>query len=502
MHDSLIKKIITTPVYDIALETNLERMRILSEKYGNEIFIKREDEQSVFSFKLRGAYQKIKGLGKEARERGVIAASAGNHAQGVALAASKLSCPATIVMPKPTASIKVDNCKRLGAKVILYGDNFDEACKYALALAKEQNLSFIHPYDDEDVMAGQGTIAMELLRSLTGPVKAVFIPVGGGGLCAGMAAFIKFFRPEIKVITVEAEGSACFKAAKEADSRVVLPRVDLFAEGVAVKQIGEKTFEVLKKTVDESLTVSNDEIAAAVKDIFVDTRAIAEPSGAVGLAGLKKYIRNNNLKGETLATVLTGANVNFERLRVLSQMSEMSEGEILFTARLPERPGSFLSFCIAIDGADVSEFNYRFSNPSQAHVFVGIVLKPGQHREELYSKLDQLGYDVVDMTENNLAKTHVRYMIGGHPSSPKDEVLFSFEFPERPGALRKFLESFASRWNLTLFHYRNQGTSIGRVFVGLDIPKAERAEAKECFEKLGYPYTIEGDNIAYDFFLK
>ena len=502
MFSEIVKKIIATPVYEVAKESPLDKMAILSAKLGNSILVKREDQQEVFSFKLRGAYQKIHSLSSVELSRGVIAASAGNHAQGVALAASRLNCRATIVMPKPTASIKVNNVRRLGAEVVVYGDNFDEACAYALDLAKEKGLSFIHPYDDADVIAGQGTIAMELLRQNPEELDAVFIPVGGGGLISGMATYIKTFRPEIKVYAVEPEGCACCKAAMDSGSRVVLEKVDLFAEGVAVKQLGALPFEILKGILDGCITVTQEEICAATRDIFNDTRAISETSGAVGLAGMKKYIRETNSSGKVFATVLSGANINFERLRVISQLAEMAEGEILFSAKLKEQPGSFRAFCSAIDGHDVTEFNYRHSDENKAYVFVGIMLGPGRKREDLFAKLNGLGYEIVDMTGNSLAKTHVRYMVGGHANLKGEEMLFQFEFPERAGALRKFLDAMGSRWDITMFHYRNLGASIGRVFLGLAVPGEDKEKLNEFLEGLGYSYTIEKNNPAYEYFLR
>ena len=502
MFSEIVKKIIATPVYEVAKESPLDKMAILSAKLSNTILVKREDQQEVFSFKLRGAYQKIHSLAKEELKRGVIAASAGNHAQGVALAASRLGCKATIVMPKPTATIKVNNVRRLGAEVVVYGDNFDEACAYALDLAKEKGLSFIHPYDDPDVIAGQGTIAMELLRQDPEELDAVFIPVGGGGLISGIASYIKTFRPEVKVFAVEPEGCACCKAAMDNGKRVVLDKVDLFAEGVAVKQLGELPFEILKDNLDGCITVTQEEICSAIRDIFNDTRAISETSGAVGLAGMKKYIRETEAKDKVFATVLSGANINFERLRVVSQLAEMAEGEILFSAKLKEEPGSFRAFCSAIDGHDVTEFNYRHSDNSNAYVFVGIMLGAGQKREELYAKLNGLGYEITDMTGNSLAKTHVRYMVGGHANLASEEMLFQFEFPERAGALRKFLDAMGSRWDITMFHYRNLGASIGRVFLGLAVPPEDKDKLNEFLEGLGYSYTLEKNNPAYEYFLR
>ncbi|MBP5627391.1 threonine ammonia-lyase, biosynthetic [bacterium] len=502
MFSEIVKKIISTPVYEVAKESPLDKMSILSGKLNNTILLKREDQQEVFSFKLRGAYQKIHSLKKEELEKGVIAASAGNHAQGVALAAARLGCKATIVMPKPTASIKINNVRRLGAEVIVYGDNFDEACAYALNLAKEKGMSFIHPYDDPDVIAGQGTIAMELLRQNPEQLDAVFVPVGGGGLISGMASFIKTLRPEVKVFAVEPEGCACCKAAIDSQKRVVLDKVDLFAEGVAVKQLGELPFEILRKSLDGCVTVTPEEICAATRDIFNDTRAISETSGSVGLAGIKKYIRENNVTGKVFATVLSGANINFERLRVISQLAEMAEGEILFSAKLKEQPGSFRAFASAIDGHDVTEFNYRHSDDSKAYVFVGIRLAPGQKREDLYAKLNGLGYEICDLTGNLLAMTHVRYMVGGHANLKGEETLFQFEFPERAGTLKNFLDAMGSKWDITMFHYRNLGASVGRIFMGLMVPPEEKAQLNEVLKNLGYSYTVEKNNPAYECFLR
>jgi threonine dehydratase len=500
---SCIKKILNSPVYDVAVETPIDEMKRLGKVIGNRVLLKREDLQPVFSFKIRGAYCKIAILSDEEKARGVIAASAGNHAQGVALAASRLGIESTIVMPTTTPEIKVISVRELGGKVILHGDNFDEACAYATSLVDKKGYVFIHPYDDVDVIAGQGTIGMEIMRQYSGSLHAVFIPVGGGGLIAGVASYIKYLRPDIKIIGVEHDESACLFAAMKKGRRVVLPKVGIFADGVAVKQIGKEPFRLARQCVDEVITVSTDEICAAIKDIFDDTRSISEPAGALGLAGLKKYAAREKLKKETLMTIESGANVNFDRLRDISERAEVGEQrEAIFAVIIPERPGSFKTFCKTIGMHNITEFNYRYSDPEQAHVFVGLELKPGRDdRHELIRRLEKRGYPVYDLTDNELAKMHIRHMVGGHASHVTNEVLYRFQFPERPGALLNFLTSMGQRWNISMFHYRNHGSAYGRVFLGLQVPDNEKKQLQECLKKLGHYYSEETGNPAYRLFL-
>jgi threonine dehydratase len=503
MPTTSIKKTLNSPVYDVAVETPVDEMKRMGKALGNRVLLKREDLQPVFSFKIRGAYCKIARLSPAERERGVIAASAGNHAQGVALGASRLGIESTIVMPTTTPEIKVIAVRELGGNVILHGDNFDEACVYARELVESRNFVFIHPYDDIDVIAGQGTIGMEILRQYSGPLHAIFIPVGGGGLIAGVASYIKYLRPDIKIIGVEHEESACLYAAMQNGRRVILPKVGIFADGVAVKQIGKEPFRISRQCVDEVITATTDEICAAIKDIFDDTRSISEPAGALGLAGLKKYAVRENLNGETLMTIESGANVNFDRLRDISERADVGEKrEAILGVIIPERPGSFKTFCKGIGMHNITEFNYRFSNPEQAHVFVGLELKQGtDDREGLIDKLKKRGYRIFDLTDNELAKLHIRHMVGGHASNVTDEVIYRFQFPERPGALLNFLNSMGQRWNISMFHYRNHGSAYGRVFLGLQVPENEKKHLKDFLKKLDLNFTEETGNPAYQLFL-
>jgi len=504
MTKKYIEKILTARVYDVAIESPLENASRLTARLANNVLLKREDLQPVFSFKLRGAYNKLYQLSLKGDLKGVIAASAGNHAQGLALSASRLGQKATIVMPKTTPRIKVEAVKSFGAKTVLYGDTYDEACEHAYALAEKQKLAFIHPYDDPDVIAGQGTIAMEILRQYPENIDAIFIPVGGGGLIAGMAAFIKYLRPEIKVIGVEPEDAACMAAAFEKNRRVVLDQVGIFADGVAVKQVGRETFRVAKKCVDEIITVNTDEICAAIKDIFDDTRSITEPAGALAVAGIKKYVEQHDLKDKTLVAINSGANMNFDRLRYVSERAELGENrEGLITVTIPEKPGSFRKFCKTIGKRGITEFNYRYSDDKDAHVFAGIQLSEGlAEMEKLVIKLGKAGYPVVCMSDNDLAKMHVRYMVGGHVKGLENEVLYRFEFPERPGALLNFLTHIGGRWNISLFHYRNHGAAYGRVLVGLQVPHSDHKELKEFLATVGYRWWEETDNPAYKMFLE
>ncbi len=465
--------------------------------------LKREDLQSVFSFKLRGAYNRIYQLTRQKELSGVIAASAGNHAQGVALAASKLGIHATIVMPKTTPGIKVKAVQSYGARTILIGDTYDDAYEHAIKLAAEKNLEFVHPYDDPDVIAGQGTIGVEIMRQYAEDIEAVFIPVGGGGLIAGVGTFIKYLRPQTKIIGVEPEDAAGMAAALKKNRRVMLDRIGIFADGVAVRQVGRETFRLAKLCVDEVITVTTDEICAAIKDIFDDTRSITEPAGALAVAGLKRYVEREKISNKTLIAINSGANMNFDRLRHISERAELGEQrEALFAVTIPERPGSFREFCKTIGKRGITEFNYRYADAGQAQVFAGVQLADGLAEKELLIKeLQKQKYPVLDMTENEMAKMHIRHLVGGRVSGIGEEALYRFEFPERPGALLQFLTHIGKRWNISLFHYRNHGAAYGRVLVGLQIPKSERKQFTADLNKLGYPFWEETENPAYKLFL-
>jgi threonine dehydratase len=502
MPESYIKRILNARIYDLAIETPLDYAPLLSQRTGNKVLLKREDLQPVFSFKLRGAYNKLLQLTEAEREQGVICASAGNHAQGVALGAQHLGIKATIVMPRTTPQIKVDAVKSRGAKVVLHGDSYDEASSHAKKLVEEKGLIYVHPFDDPDVIAGQGTVGMEILRQYHGKIDAIFIAVGGGGLCAGIASYVKYIRPETRIIAVESEESACLQAALTKKRRVVLPNVGIFADGIAVAQIGEETFRILRKTVDEVITVNNDEICAGIKDIFEDTRSIAEPAGAVSVAGIKKYVAAHGVTGETYVAIACGANINFDRLRYISERTEFGEQrEAILAVSIPERPGAYREFCKALGKRNITEFNYRYADQAEAKIFVGIQVGGIQEREGLIAELQEQGYHVTDMTDNELAKLHIRHMVGGHSPNVGDEVVYRFEFPERPGALYNFLTKAGGRWNISMFHYRNHGSASGRVLVGMQVPKSERTQVKHFLNELGYPYQDETDNEAYQFFL-
>ncbi len=502
MPHNYIRKILAARVYDVAVETPVDEARLLSRRLGNTVLLKREDLQPVFSFKIRGAYNKMAALPPEALARGVVCASAGNHAQGVALSATRLGVPATIVMPRTTPRIKVDAVRNRGAKVVLHGDTYDEASLEARRLETAKGLTFVHPYDDPDVIAGQGTVGMEILRQVTGPLEAVFVPCGGGGLLAGVAAYIKYVRPEVKVIGVEPDDAACLAAALAAGRRVKLKEVGLFADGVAVAQIGEEPFRVIRKTVDDVVTANTDEICAAIKDIFEDTRAIAEPAGALALAGLKKYVAAKGLANATVLAIASGANTNFDRLRYISERTEIGERrEAVLCVTIPEKPGSFRAFCNAIGRHNITEFNYRYADAAQARIFVGLQIAPDNNdRAQLVAQLQGKGYPVVDMTDNEMAKLHTRHMVGGR-APVANELVYHFEFPERPGALMNFLNQLGGRWSITMFHYRNHGAAYGRVLVGLDVPPAERKAFRQFLQGLGYPSSDQTANPAYRLFL-
>lgn len=504
MPHTYIKRILNARIYDLAVETPLEDAPQMSTRTKNRVLIKREDLQPVFSFKVRGAYNRLLHLTPAEREKGVVAASAGNHAQGLALAAMHMGINAIIVMPRTTPSIKVDAVRRRGARVVLHGDTYEEASAHAHKLVAEKEMIYVPPYDDPHVIAGQGTVAAELLRQMPDNIDAVFIPVGGGGLCAGMAAYIKYLRPETRVIAVEPDDAACLQAALTHNKRVVLPEVGIFADGVAVAQIGKETFRVLKQCVDEVVTVSSDEMCAAIKDIFEETRSIAEPAGACSLAGLKKYVETRGIEGQTLVSVLSGANTNFDRLRYISERTEIGEGrEAVLAVVIPEKPGSYKKFCSLLGRRGITEFNYRYSDSSKAHIFVGLQVNPQKNdREELLVTLRDKGYEVFDLTDNEMAKLHIRHMVGGHaPASVEHEVIYRFEFPERPGALLNFLTKLAGRWNISMFHYRNHGSAFGRVLIGMQVLPEQRAEVEASLQELNYRYWEETDNPAYQFFL-
>ena len=500
--DDLLERILRAPVYDVAVETPLDSAPLLSERLGNRIWIKREDLQPVFSFKIRGAYNKIRLLSESERKAGIVAASAGNHAQGVALTASRLGVDARIVMPRTTPRIKVDAVERLGARVVLEGDSYEEASALALQIRDEDGRAFIHPYDDLDVIAGQGTVAMEILRQHRGTLDAIFVPVGGGGLVAGIVAYVKRISPGTRVIGVEPHDAACLAAALSARKRVDVGPVGLFADGVAVRLIGELPFEIVRDQIDEVVTVGIDEICAAIRDIFDDTRSIAEPAGALAIAGLKRWVAREGVLGATLVAIDSGANMNFDRLRHVAERAQIGENqEALLAVTIPERPGAFQDLCRALGDRDVTEFNYRYGGSDAAHVFVGVGLSGDPTEcERVMDGLRRADFEVVDMSGNEMAKLHVRFMVGGRATRP-NERLFRFEFPERPGALARFLESVGGRWNISLFHYRNHGAAFGRVLAGLEVPEGEGAELDQLLRELGYPWVDETGNPANSLFL-
>ena len=497
-----LKKILTSRVYDVAMESPLEVAPVLSQRLGNTLLLKREDMQSVFSFKLRGAYNKMAQLSPAALKHGVICASAGNHAQGVALAAQRLGCDATIVMPATTPQIKVQAVKSRGAKVVLHGDSYDEAYQHARTLEKKHKLTFVHPYDDPDVIAGQGTVGMEILRQWAKPIHAIFVPVGGGGLIAGIAVYVKALRPEIKIIGVEpADADAMYRSLKKKE-RVLLAQVGLFADGVAVKQVGEETFRLCRKHVDEIVLVDTDEICAAIKDVFTDTRSILEPAGALSVAGAKAYAAKHKLQDKTLVAIASGANMNFDRLRHVSERAELGEQrEGILAVTIPETPGSFKKFCTLLGPRNITEFNYRFADAKVAHVFVGVEIHDAMGTAHLVTALKKIGVHALDLTDNEMAKLHVRHLVGGRAPLAQNELLYRFEFPERPGALMKFLNSMSHGWNISLFHYRNHGTDYGRVLVGIQVPPQDKPAFQVFLDKLGYAYWDESKNPAYKLFL-
>jgi threonine dehydratase len=502
--ENYVDRILKSKVYDVAIETPLERAPRLSRRLNNRVLFKREDLQPVFSFKIRGAYNKIAQLSAISSQRGVICASAGNHAQGVALAARTRGIPAVIVMPLTTPEIKVQAVADLGGEIILHGDDYDQAYEHATELARIRAMVFVHPFDDPDVIAGQGTIAMEILRQQHGDeIDAIFVPVGGGGLIAGIAAYAKSLYPRIKIIGVQPEDAAGMFESLRAGKRVTLERVGMFADGVAVRRVGEETFRLARQYVDEIVLVSTDQICAAIQDIFQDTRSIAEPAGALAVAGIKKYVARENCSERTLVAVNCGANMNFDRLRYVAERADIgAQREALFAVEIPEAPGSFLKFCELLGNRSVTEFNYRYGDTRAAQIFVGVALAQGKsEREELLRTIAAAGFSVRDMTDNEMAKLHVRYMVGGQARGLTDERLYRFEFPERPGALLKFLQAIGTGWNISLFHYRNHGSDYGRVLAGIQVPAETRTNFLLYLDALQYAYTEETENQAYKIFL-
>ncbi|MEK9657025.1 MAG: threonine ammonia-lyase, biosynthetic [bacterium] len=500
---SLVHQISSLPIYDVAIKSALDLAPILSERLGLEVLLKREDTQSVFSFKCRGAYAKMHVLGASALQKGVVAASAGNHAQGVALAAQKMQVPATIVMPLITPEIKVNAVKRLGARVILHGDIYDQACDYALDYCQQHGQTFIHPYDDWDVIAGQGTIAKEILEQCTQPIDAIFVPVGGGGLIAGILAYVKALKPEIKIIAVEPENSACLDLALKHAAPTPLDHVGIFAEGVAVKEIGQKPWSLIHRHIDDILLVDTDEICAAVKDIYDETRSIVEPAGALAVAGIKKYLSQGSTNFSRVVAINCGANLNFDRLRHISERADIGENrEALFAIKIPEKPGSFRHFITCIGKRGITEFNYRFADPSQAVIFVGIALRADSNdKDQFLAILDQHGFPYTDLSHNEVAKLHLRYMVGGKATLPHPEKLYRFQFPEVPGALAHFLHQFADNWNISLFHYRNHGAAFGRVLAGFTVPEHDLDRFQTFLSGLDFFHFNESDNDACRLFL-
>ena len=490
-------------VYDVAVKTPLEQAAGLSKRLNNQVWIKREDLQPVYSFKLRGAYNKISQLSPEEKEKGVITASAGNHAQGVALAASRLGFKALIVMPKTTPDIKVSSVRRLGADIELVGNAYDDAYEHAIERANTTGMTFVHPYDDPAVIAGQGTIAKEIIEDLSELPNIIFVPVGGGGLIAGVSAYLKSIDPTIRIVGVEPDDAPCMYEALKAGERVILDQVGIFADGVAVKQVGKEPFRIAQTCVDDMILVSTDEICAAIKDIFDDTRSITEPAGALAVAGMKKYVEEKNIKDQILVAIDSGANINFDRLRHVAERSDLGEHrEALFAVTIPEEIGSFKKFCELIGLRGMTEFNYRYADEKQAHIFVGVQLQNGlDEKNELLASLSDDGYPVQDMTDNEMAKLHIRYMVGGRGNGVENERLFRFEFPERPGALLRFLNYMGERWNISLFHYRNHGAAYGRVLAGIQVPKEDNTELEAFLQNLGYSWWEETNNPAYTMFL-
>ncbi len=507
MSNDYLKKILTARVYDVAQETPLELANTLSQRIDNRIYFKREDMQSVFSFKLRGAYNKMAHLTPAQLKRGVICASAGNHAQGVALGAARLGCRAVIVMPTTTPQVKIDAVKARGGEVVLFGDSFTDAYEHALTLEKKHKLTFVHPFDDPYVIAGQGTVGMEILRQHPEPIHAIFVAIGGGGLIAGVASYVKAVRPDIKIIGVQTTDSDAMARSIKAGRRVALPDVGLFSDGTAVKLVGEETFRIARELVDEIIIVDTDAVCTAIKDIFQDTRSIVEPAGALAVAGAKAYVERARaskkpIKGQSLVTIACGANMNFDRLRFVAEMADAGEArEAVFAVTIPEERGSFRRFCETVGPRNVTEFNYRISDAKAAHVFVGIQVAAADEAGKIARNFEKAGFGVLDLTHDELAKVHIRHLVGGKSDLASDELLYRFEFPERPGALMKFLSSMSPGWNISLFHYRNQGGDVGRILIGLQVPKKEMKQFRAFLAQLGYRHWDESRNPLYKLFL-
>ena len=504
MHSKLIEKILTARVYDVAIESPLDPAKSLSKRYQNNIFLKREDLQPVFSFKLRGAFNRMFQLSDDEKARGVVAASAGNHAQGVAISGQNLGIKTTIVMPKITPEIKIKGVKSYGGNAVLVGNNFDDAYAHAMELCEKEGLTFIHPFDDLDVIAGQGTIGMELLRQHPDPIDIVFVCVGGGGLLSGIASYIKYLSPSTKVIGVEHEEAPSMTEAVKQGKLVELESIGTFADGAAVRKAGKNTFDIVSQLVDEMITVTTDETCAAIKDVFEDTRTMLEPAGALGVAGLKKYVSQHQIKDQQLIAISSGANINFDRLRHVAERAEIGEKrEAIFGVTIPERPNSFKDFCQALGDRSITEFNYRYSDNAEAQVFTGVKISGGDAEKQLImDDLQQQDYTVLDLTDNELAKVHLRFMVGGHAQTISEERLYRFSFPEKPGALLHFLTSMGGTWNISLFHYRNHGSDFGRVLTGIQVPSAEHEKFTQFLEDLGYEYWDETNNPAYQSFLR
>ena len=507
MTTDYLQRILTARVYDVAVESPLELAPTLSQRIENQIYFKREDVQSVFSFKLRGAYNKMASLTPTQLKRGVICASAGNHAQGLALSATKLGCRAVIVMPTTTPQVKVDAVRARGGEVVLFGDSYTDAYNHALTLEKKLKLTFVHPFDDPHVIAGQGTIGMEILRQYAGPIHAIFVPIGGGGLIAGVAAYVKAVRPEIKIIGVQTTDSDAMARSLAADRRVTLPDVGLFSDGTAVKLVGEETFRLARLYVDEVILVDTDAVCTAIKDVFQDTRSILEPSGALAVAGAKAYVERAKgtrkaIKNQTLVTIASGANMNFDRLRFVAELADIGQlREAVFAVTIPEQRGSFRRFCELVGPRNVTEFNYRISDEKTAHVFVGVQTSSRDEATQIAKNFGKHGFSTLDLAHDELAKVHVRHLVGGKSPLAHDELLYRFEFPERPGALMRFLNSMAPNWNISLFHYRSQGGDVGRILVGLQVPKKEMKAFRSFLGSLGYRYWDESENPVYKLFL-
>lgn len=503
MKNDYLERILKARVYDVAIESPLEPARALSRRLKNRLLLKREDLQPVFSFKLRGAYNKMAALPRSRLAKGVITASAGNHAQGVALAAQRLGCRALIVMPVTTPRIKVDAVAARGARVVLHGDSYAEAYEQAMRLRRSRGLVFVHPYDDPEVIAGQGTIGMEIVRQHPGPIDALFVPVGGGGLISGIAAYVKQISPRTRVVGVEPADADAMAQSLKRNRRVKLEQVGLFADGVAVKQVGAETFRLCRKLVDEMVLVDTDEMCAAIKDVFEDTRVVLEPAGALAVAGAKAWVEKHGLRNKTLVAVASGANTNFDRLRFIAEEAELGEHrEAVLAVTIPERPGSFKTFCATLGAKNITEFNYRIADSREAHIFVGIEVQGRTETGRMVRNLRSKGLTTLDLSDNEMAKWHARHMVGGRAPFAKNELLYRFEFPERPGALMKFLESLRSDWNISLFHYRNHGADYGRVLVGIQVPREEQRQFTMFLRKLGYPYADETRNPAYRLFLR